>query len=68
MSWKAEVQADNTGTWAGNGLRFARKDEALDYVHDLEYRWTAVRNTRVVEVEEAASHRWDGGKAQPLEP
>ena len=66
MSWKAEVQADSSGTWAGNGLRFARKDEALDYVLDLKYRWTSVRNTRAVEVDEPATHHWYGGEAKPL--
>jgi hypothetical protein len=49
MSWKAEVIADNSGTWAGNALRFATRKEAEDYVTDLALRWTAVRLTRVVE-------------------
>ena len=66
MSWKTEVQADHTGTWAGNGLRFARKDEAIDYLLDLEYRWTSVRATRVEEVDEPATHHWYGGRACPL--
>ena len=52
MSWKAEVIADNSGTWAGNGLRFASKEEAERYVSDLAWRWTDVRETRVVECED----------------
>ena len=49
MSWKAEVIADDSGQWAGNALRFATEAEAKAYVADLEQRWTAVRETRVVE-------------------
>lgn len=49
MSYKVEVQADSSGTWAGNGLRFATEDVAKAYGEDLAYRWTAVREWRVVE-------------------
>jgi hypothetical protein len=49
MSWKAEVIADSSGEWCGNGLRFATRLEAERYVSDLAWRWTAVRETRVVE-------------------
>ena len=49
MSWKAEVIADNSGKWCGNGLRFATQQEAHDYVTDLAWRWTAVRDTRTIE-------------------
>ena len=57
-SWKAEVQADRSGTWAGNGLRFATQAEALAYASDLTWRWTAVNASRVVEVEEPVTHEW----------
>lgn len=50
--FKIEVQADNTGTWAGNELRFETEWEAREYVVDLAARWTAVREWRVVEVKE----------------
>jgi hypothetical protein len=52
MSFKAEVIADNTGQWVGNGLRFASRAEAEAYVRDLEWRWTSVRDTRVIESDE----------------
>ena len=52
MAWKAEVIADNSGKWAGNGLVFESKGDALGYVNDLAIRWTAVRETRVVETSE----------------
>ena len=74
MSWKVEVQAegawraDHTGTWTGNGLRFATQAEALAYASDLTWRWTAVNASRVVEVDEPANYEWSitGGKAVPL--
>lgn len=52
MSFKAEVIADNSGKWCGNALRFATKEEAEIYVDDLMMRWTAVRDTRVVECDD----------------
>lgn len=48
--WKAEVIADNSGKWCGNALLFATQAEAEKYARDLAYRWTAVRQWRVVEV------------------
>lgn len=40
QSFAAEVIADNSGKWVGNGLRFATKDEAEKYAVDLMWRWT----------------------------
>ena len=57
--FKAEVQADSTGTWAGNGLRFATVEEAWHYVNDLFIRWTAVREYRVVD-DSGKVHRESG--------
>jgi hypothetical protein len=51
MSYKVEVIADDSG-WAGNGLRFATKVEAERYAKDLQWRWLAVREWRVVESDE----------------
>jgi hypothetical protein len=48
VSYAAEVIADSSGKWVGNGLRFATEEEAQSYVHGLMWRWTAVRDTRVV--------------------
>lgn len=47
-SYAPEVQADRSGTWAGNALRFATEAEAHTYVKDLERRWILVTATRVV--------------------
>ena len=56
MSWKPEVIADNSGKWTGNAVRLATKEEAERYVADLSMRWTAVRETRVVENDEPVNY------------
>lgn len=62
MSWRPEVIADGGGKWVGNGLRFATKEEAEANVKNLEARWILVRETRVVESEDAPNYAWvDGG-------
>jgi hypothetical protein len=66
MSYKAEVIADNSGKWSGNGLRFATQGEAADYVHNLMWRWTAVRETRVVESDDTVNSAWNGGKLEEV--
>lgn len=55
-SFKPEVIADSSGTWAGNALRFATREEAQASVNDLAARWMLVRETRVVESEDAPTH------------
>jgi len=64
MSWKPEVIADSTGKWYGNALRFATREEALDNVKALEWNWSAVRDTRVVECEDPVTHAWVDGRLQ----
>ena len=59
MSFKPEVIADSSGKWSGNALRFATEEEARIYVDDLMMRWTAVRDTRVLEVEDPVTARLD---------
>lgn len=49
MKLKVEVQADRSGTWAGNGLTFETVEEAKKHAIDLVHRWTAVREWRVVD-------------------
>lgn len=66
MSWKPEVIADGSGKWVGNMLRFATEQEAKDYVRDLSWRWTLVRDTRVIEVDEPVTHRWANGKSEEI--
>ena len=58
MSFKPEVKTGGDTQWAGNALRFATQQEAEDYVLDLGLRWTAVVDTRVIEVDEPANYTW----------
>lgn len=57
-SFKAEVIADSSGTWAANLLRFDTRANAEAYVRDLARRWTLVRETRVVECDDPVSYTW----------
>ena len=58
MSWKPEVIADNSGTWCGNALRFATKQEAELNVMNLAARWMSVREWRVIESGDPVNYRW----------
>jgi hypothetical protein len=62
MSFKPEVQADSSGEWAGNALRFATREEAEANVQDLKRRWWLVTATRVVESPDAVNYAWADGK------
>ena len=52
-SYATEVIADDSGKWAGNGLRWpltpAGHEAAAKYVANLMDRWMLVRETRVIE-------------------
>jgi hypothetical protein len=65
MSYKAEVIADGSGKWVGNMLRFATADEAEAYAKDLAWRWTAVRDTRVVECDDPPTDLFINGGLKP---
>lgn len=65
MSYAAEVIADSSGKWCGNGLRFKTEAEAEEYVKNLSWRWTAVRDTRVVESTEPVNSVWTEGHTEP---
>ena len=66
-SWKPEVQIDGTGTWYGNGLRFATQDEAARNAFDLGLRWTAVRKHRAAESDEPVNYVYtDAGSLIPV--
>jgi hypothetical protein len=62
MSYKPEVVADSAGKWCGNAVRFATEAEAEAYVLNLAMRWTAVRDTRVVESPDPVTYTWDNMK------
>jgi hypothetical protein len=65
-SFKMEVIADSSGTWAGNALRFATHDEARRYASDLSGRWMAVRETRVVESADPVNYEIKDGALREL--
>jgi len=62
QSWAPEVIADDSGKWAGNGLRFATKEEAEANVQNLFMRWTLVQEIRVVQSMAPVNYRWDPSK------
>jgi hypothetical protein len=65
-SWGAQVIADNSGEFCGNGLRFATKAEAEAYAEELRGRWSLVRATRAVPLELAPNYAFEGGAARAL--
>lgn len=66
MSWKPEVQTDDTGKWYGNALRFATRQEAEANVSELAFRWLAVRDTRVIESDDPVTYRFVDGQLASL--
>ena len=67
MSYKMEVQTDDSGKWYGNALRFASAEEAQDNARDLMGRWFAVRETRVVECDDPVNYRYITGRLVSVE-
>ncbi len=43
-----EVIADSSGTWAGNACLFPTIQLAQSYAEDLAFRWTSVRQYRII--------------------
>ena len=63
MSYKSEVQTDDTGNWHGNSLRFATKDEAIAY-NLMMRQFTGSAATRVVETDDPINYAYvDGASA-----
>jgi hypothetical protein len=58
MCWKIEVVVDDSGEWEGDPFRFETEREALAYARDLEFRWSAVRDKRVMKSEDPVNHSW----------
>jgi hypothetical protein len=66
MSFKPEVQTDNTGNWYGNALRFGTREEAEAQVRDRMMRWFAVKETRVVECDDPVNYRYVDGRLEQV--
>ena len=49
MSYKVEVIADSSGEWCSNAIRYETREAAVAAEISLFMRWTAVRESRVVE-------------------
>jgi len=58
MSFKPEVQTDNSGQWYDNALRFETLAEAEANAADLYARWTLCRAYRAVESPDPVNYRW----------
>ncbi len=52
--FRAEVIADSSGKFCGNGLTFNTIAEAQTYVSDLMSRWILVTQTRIIDMESEA--------------
>jgi hypothetical protein len=59
-SWAVEVIADDSGTWAGNGMRYPSEVSAWWAAKSLATRWTLVREVRVVESPDPVNATEDG--------
>ena len=66
MSFKPEVQTDDTGKWYGNALRFGTREEANAQVQNLMMRWFAVKETRVVECDDPVNYRYVDGRLEQV--
>lgn len=53
--------------WVGNALVFATREEAEANVKALEWRWMAVKDTRVDETDEPANYSFIDGRLERLE-
>jgi hypothetical protein len=59
MSYKPEVKTAGDVAWVGNTLRFETEREAEHYVIDLAFRWTAVKDYRVVTSDDPVNYTWN---------
>lgn len=65
MSYKPMVYVQRE--WAGNALRFATYDEALDNARELMGRWMLVEDYRADESTDPVNYRWIDGKLESAE-
>lgn len=64
MSYRPMVYVH--GEWAGNGLRFATKEEAETSAYLLANRWTLVDDWRADESDDPVNYVWEGGRPVPV--
>jgi hypothetical protein len=58
-TWAAEVIADSSGRWSGNGLRFGTQLQAEAYARDLYSRWTLVTEFRATPTYDPLNAVWN---------
>lgn len=61
-SFVGQVKTPGDKDWVGNGLRFATRQEAQDYVTELSWRWTAVQETNVAETTDPVTAEFRDGR------
>jgi hypothetical protein len=68
QSFESQVDTGD-GHFVGNALRFATQAEAEGYVKHLAWRWTMVRETRVIPSTDPVTHIWhlDSSELESLE-
>lgn len=64
MSYKIEVLEEKD--WRTNALRFATKEEAIEYSKQALLWWLGAKDTRVAESEEPVNSIMENGKARTL--
>lgn len=64
MSYRPMVYVQ--GEWAGNGLRFATKEEAETSAYLLAQRWTLVDDWRADESDDPVNYAWVDGRPVPV--
>lgn len=57
MSFAPMVRTTDNGPFAGNGLRFATREEAQAWLDDLMMRWFAVTDVRVDESTDPVNYK-----------
>jgi len=60
MSFRPMVKVGNE--WAGNGIRFATREEAESSARDLAMRWTLVLDHRADESDDPVNCEWDSSR------
>ena len=58
VGYKVEVYVDHE--YCGNALVFPTKDEAEGYGQALSRAWILVKDSRVLEINEAPNYHWVG--------
>ena len=66
MSYKPEVQTDDSGTWYANSLCFDTREEATAYTQELGMKWMKVRAVRVVKSDDPVSHVYVDGSLKEI--